>query len=227
MLSLLSSLDPKTYTHRTYIVSSGDSFSAHKAVAFERSLEQNSLSITASKDPDKPIWNRIEPGTTYDIYFVPRARKIHQSIFTTPISAFQCLWACFPILRSPHWSPILGSSPDSKLIHDPGTMAEEDVRRTPVPGSMDTYPDLILANGPATAVLVIIASLKLKFFAFKGTDGKMRTIYVESWARVKRLSLSGRILATAGMVNRMIVQWEGLAGDGQPGGAEFKGVLVR
>lgn len=84
------------------------------------------------------------------------------------------------------------------------------------------YPDLIMANGPGTAVLVILASLILRFFACKGTHGKMRSIYIESWARVRKLSLSGRILRTTGMVNRFIVQWEGLAQIG----AEFRGVLV-
>jgi beta-1,4-N-acetylglucosaminyltransferase len=49
----------------------------------------------------------------------------------------------------------------------------------------------------------------------------MRTIYVESWARVRRLSLSGTILV--GVVDRFLVQWEGLRGLGR---AEYIGVLV-
>ena len=87
-----------------------------------------------------------------------------------------------------------------------------------------TYPDLIIANGPATAVLVIAASLLLRFLNLRGTEGKMRTIYVESWARVNSLSLSGKVLVACGMVNRMLVQWENLARNGQ---GEFIGALVQ
>ena len=52
----------------------------------------------------------------------------------------------------------------------------------------------------------------------------MRTIYVESWARVRGLSLSGKILVAVGACERVLVQWEGL---GRAGKGEFKGVLVR
>lgn len=91
------------------------------------------------------------------------------------------------------------------------------------PGELD-FPDLILVNGPATGTIVVLASLVLRFFEVWGCNwkGKMRTIYVESWARVKRLSLSGRLLEF--VVDRFLVQWPQLE---RPGGrAEFVGVLV-
>ena len=69
----------------------------------------------------------------------------------------------------------------------------------------------------------------------------MRSIYIESWARVRTLSLSGRILKP--LVDRFLVQWPQLAiseddGDGVqvnstspkpgfvPAKAEFVGPLV-
>lgn len=52
----------------------------------------------------------------------------------------------------------------------------------------------------------------------------MRSIYVESWARVNGLSLSGKILVALGAVDRVLVQWEGLA---QKGKGEFRGCLVK
>lgn len=51
---------------------------------------------------------------------------------------------------------------------------------------------------------------------------KTRTIYVESFARVKSLSLSGRILYL--VVDRFLVQWPLLKE--KYSRAEFKGVLV-
>ncbi|KAL8688759.1 MAG: hypothetical protein Q9218_005405 [Villophora microphyllina] len=178
MLSLLHNLDPNLYTHRSYIVSSGDDFSASKAIEFERGIEAR----YGGSEQDTTLI-----PSTYDINMIPRARKIHQPLLTTPISSVRCLLACFAILRT------------------------------------HTYPDLIIANGPATAVLVIVASLLLRFFGVRGTHGRLRTIYVESWARVNTLSLSGKILMHGGMVNRMIVQWNNLARKNQ---GEFRGALV-
>jgi len=86
------------------------------------------------------------------------------------------------------------------------------------------YPDLILMNGPATATILVWASVILRFFGFgeAGSRGQMRTIYVESWARVKKLSLSGRLLCW--VVDRVLVQWPQL--DGALGRGEYRGVLV-
>ncbi len=99
------------------------------------------------------------------------------------------------------------------------------------------YPDLILTNGPATSLVLILASTILRYFSFlplvgsarqsargHSSAGKMRVIYVESWARVKRPSLSGRIIVWCGLCDRVLVQWKGLQ---DRGWGEYKGVLVR
>lgn len=205
MFSLLQGLDTSLYTHRSYVVSSGDDFSALKAVEFENTLR-------AGRTEREREFPHVPP--TYDISFVPRARKIHQSLLTSPISSIRCLLACFGILSAPSARQSASSTMDRvhcEVLPEQQTLSY-------------AYPDLIIANGPATAVLVIVASLLLRFCNFRGTEGQMRTIYVESWARVSTLSLSGRILSTGGMVNRMLVQWETLA---QSGRGEFRGALVR
>ena len=191
MFSLLHSFDPQSYRHRSYVISKGDDFSSLKAVEFERSLA-DSAAIARGK---------ASIGTgSYSMHVVPRARKIHQSLLTTPLSALRCLWACLLMLRA---------------------KPREGVSATP---------DLILVNGPGTAVIVVFASLILRFLALDrcGSHGRVRmptrTIYIESWARVKNLSLSGRILAGAGAVDRMLVQWEPLKGKS---GAEWMGWMVR
>ncbi|KAF2441718.1 glycosyltransferase family 1 protein [Karstenula rhodostoma CBS 690.94] len=190
MLYLLKDLDARKYTHRTWVVSSGDAFSAVRAVGFEKALEEGEGEAKG---------RRVGPES-YDIAIVPRARKIHQSLVTTPVSSLKCLWACFgPLLRS------------TSLSSSSSTAAED-------------LPDLIIANGPATACILILAALILKFFDVRGAHsrGKCRTIYAESFARVKTLSLSGKLLVP--VVDRFLVQWEGLEGAG--GRAEFWGVLV-
>ncbi|KAL8754261.1 MAG: hypothetical protein Q9199_004466 [Rusavskia elegans] len=203
MFSLLRDLDPKSYTHRSYIVSSGDGFSASKAVDFECALEAK----RRHKD------GAVLVPSTYDISVIPRARRIYQPLWTTPVSSLRCLFACFTFLRAPRTQQTLRPDPNQY-------QTERLAPRTP----RYTYPDLIIANGPATAVLVIAASLLLRFLNLRGTEGKMRTIYVESWARVNSLSLSGRILVACGMVNRMLVQWEDLS---RKGLGDFIGALIQ
>ncbi|KAH9876158.1 hypothetical protein J1614_004037 [Plenodomus biglobosus] len=239
MFSLLRDLDTSKYTHRTYIVSSGDAFSAQRAVEFERDLEEreknkhknmnktstsdivdvqttnpngttattrtrprsNTTTTTRSRassirEPRKP---HLGPAS-YNIATIPRARSIHQPLSTTPLTCLLTLQACFsPLLTAP-------SSPSS-----------------PSP-SPTTPPALIITNGPATGVIVVLASLILRFFDVRGANsrGLCKTLYVESFARVKTLSLSGRLLVR--VVDRFLVQWEGLEGAG--GRAEFWGVLV-
>jgi beta-1,4-N-acetylglucosaminyltransferase len=236
MFYLLRDLDTRKYTHRTYVVSSGDAFSAQRAAEFERGLEDREKERLrkqgmAKQVPDQDVTGRrlaLEitdaDGIThmvgnnqgerpacigpdhYNIAVVPRARKIHQPLLTTPLTSLYTLMASFaPLLRAP---PLLaGQAPT-----------------TPYEGAAANLPDLIITNGPATAVILILASLVLRFFNIKGANsrGKCRTIYVESFARVKTLSLSGKLLLK--VVDRFLVQWEELEGSG--GRAEYWGILV-
>lgn len=138
----------------------------------------------------------------YTIHTVPRARQIHQPLLTSPLTSLHCFYACLFLL----------------LRHPQG------------------YPDLILTNGPATSLILILASTVLRYFAFlplvqesgprdpSKVAKKMRVIYVESWARVKKPSLSGRIIVWCGLCDRVLVQWKGLE---TRGWGEFRGALVR
>ena len=195
MISLLENLDTRSYTHRSYVVGEGDDFSTDKAVEFEHGLARKATQQDIDRNPRAGSKNTYG---SYDIAYVPRARKIHQSLLTTHYSSLRCLFACFTVLRRP--AQFLGAS---RSLH-----------RT------YGYPDLVLTNGPATSVILILASLLLRFVGLPGTRDKMRTIYVESWARVRKLSLSGRLVA--GVVDRFLVQWEALRGKG-----EFRGMLVQ
>ncbi|KAL2405891.1 hypothetical protein ABEF95_009680 [Exophiala dermatitidis] len=192
MLNMLSQVPnlATDFNHRTYVISSGDDFSALKAHEFEKSLEPGSKDGSAASaslrldgtNPDHRV-KQEESKSQYDIVTVHRARKVHQSILTTPVSSLLCLWDCISVLRgnSSHRHP---------------------------------YPNLILTNGPGTGVIVILASVILRFFGSsldrkQKNGGQMRTIFIESWARVKTLSLSGRLLRP--VVDRFIVQWPQLA----------------
>jgi beta-1,4-N-acetylglucosaminyltransferase len=188
-------LDWDRFTRRTWIVSSGDTISAERATSFE--------TTAASQRQGEIAMSKLKPSIqsnsdSYNVHIIPRARRIHQPLYTAPFSSLRCLLSCLSVL--------LGRS---------GTSANAT--------KLD-FPDLIICNGPATATIMIFASIILRFFDVGGchSRGKMRTIYVESWARVKKLSLSGTLLLR--VVDRFLVQWPQLV---QPGGkAEYIGVLV-
>ncbi|KAL4781878.1 oligosaccharide biosynthesis protein Alg14-like protein [Aspergillus varians] len=191
-------LCPSKYAYRTYLVSSGDNFSAAKAVEYEIALRE-----------------RGAAPASYVIVTVPRARRVHQSYFTAPFSTLLCFRSCFLALCRRH----------------------PDQRRHGLPEQLTSpYPDLILTNGPATAVCAVLAARILRLchgrlsLLFPGMadahpsttgaepDGsnpmvdelRLRTIFVESWARVKTLSLSGKILLP--FADRFLVQWPALEG---------------
>ncbi|KAF3122677.1 UDP-N-acetylglucosamine transferase subunit [Orbilia oligospora] len=80
------------------------------------------------------------------------------------------------------------------------------------------FPDVVVCNGPATAVIMVLACYIYKFFGRCST----RIIYVESFARVTTMSLSGKLLLP--LADRFLVQWPQLA-ERYPG-AEHLGFLV-
>jgi beta-1,4-N-acetylglucosaminyltransferase len=224
MFYLLKDLDTRKYTHRSYVVSSGDAFSAQRAAEFEQELEgREKLRARKQKEADENGTPEIQLNGTqpakrkdvvkerpacvgpdhYNITILPRARRIHQPLLTTPLTCLLTLLATFrPILSSEHSEP--STDPYEAAAHD--------------------LPDLIITNGPATGVIVVLGAFILKFFNVRrGNErGKLKTVYVESFARVSRLSLSGRLLVK--VVDRFLVQWDTLEGKG--GRAEFWGVLV-
>lgn len=196
------------YTHRTYVVSSGDSFSALKAIEFEKDL--------ATSGGNQLFNDKSAQSRGFDIVTVTRARKIHQFIWTTPWSATRCLWDCLTILRCKH------------------SLQKDSMGNIAAPG----YPDLIITNGPGTGFCVIVASIIIRFLGLGGPSrtatgttarrkqwehgAQMRTIFIESWARIKTLSLTGQMLSP--FVDRLLVQWPGLVkADGK---AEYVGNVV-
>ncbi|KAL9097257.1 MAG: hypothetical protein Q9165_000684 [Trypethelium subeluteriae] len=205
MLAMLRKVDLRDYTTRVWIVGEGDDFSVAQARDFEGQLAK-SLSSGVEKGSASSI--QIDGGKASTITSKQPKRVGDYEIKTVP----RARQIHQPLLTTPL------SSLRTLLTCFPLLLY-------PSP------PDLILTNGPATATILIFASLLLRFFDIRGchSKGKMRTIYVESWARVKRLSLSGRLLE--GVVDRFVVQWEGLEGGKTRGRwglgrGEFRGVLV-
>jgi len=82
-------------------------------------------------------------------------------------------------------------------------------------------PDLLLANGPGTCVPLAVAAFLWRAAGACGT----RVAYVESVARVRRLSLSARLLRALRVPDVLLVQWPALAERYPGGGTECVGRL--
>jgi beta-1,4-N-acetylglucosaminyltransferase len=166
--------------HRRYVVSSGDSMSLKHLKAFEESL-------TTTYGEEK--------AGSYDVHIVTRARKIHQPLYTVPLSGLQSILDIFPLLLR---SPFSG------------------IR------SRQKYPDVILTNGPATGLFVGLAAWALRIFHIVPEEAA-QILYVESWARIKTLSLTGLLFHRLGIADVFLVQHEKVA---QKYGLQNAGCIV-
>ncbi|KAK9237556.1 oligosaccharide biosynthesis protein Alg14 like-domain-containing protein [Lipomyces kononenkoae] len=81
-------------------------------------------------------------------------------------------------------------------------------------------PDIVVCNGPGSCVFICFAALLLRATRIKLT----RLVYIESFARVNSLSLTGKILIS--VVDRFIVQWPSLAAQYKDKGVEYFGILA-
>ncbi|KDO24104.1 hypothetical protein SPRG_10891 [Saprolegnia parasitica CBS 223.65] len=79
-------------------------------------------------------------------------------------------------------------------------------------------PDLLLCNGPGTCIPLCAAVLLLRFFGLR-TDAKI--LFCESFARVQRLSLSGKLLYY--VADEFVVHWPQL--QAQYKASRYLGVL--
>lgn len=133
MLSLISALSPGTPIKRTYVFSSGDSFSAQKAINFESCLQfdvgTKEPSLKNTPSGRHQLVEKNVAGGAYDLCEIPRARKVGQSWLSTPWSCIMCLVGCVRVFTSG-----------------------------------DTQPDLVVCNGPGSAVMMVAVCFLFKVF---------------------------------------------------------------
>lgn len=72
-----------------------------------------------------------------------------------------------------------------------------------IPPVYHLQPDLVLCNGPGTCVPICLITFMLKIFG--AIDVQCKIVFVESFCRVKTVSLSGKILVW--IADCFVVQW--------------------
>lgn len=67
-------------------------------------------------------------------------------------------------------------------------------------------PDLLMLNGPGTGLPVVLGAVLARLIGIAST----KVVYVESVARVTRLSLTGKLIYWLFLSDKFFVQWEDL-----------------
>ncbi|XP_055522353.1 UDP-N-acetylglucosamine transferase subunit ALG14 homolog [Wyeomyia smithii] len=91
-----------------------------------------------------------------------------------------------------------------------------------IPVVLRSRPDLILTNGPGTCVPICLVAFLAKVFF---VNRNCKIVFIESFCRVKSLSLSGRILLW--ITDLFVVQWPELASEGFTRKVQFFGRLSK
>ncbi|KAF9959383.1 UDP-N-acetylglucosamine transferase subunit [Mortierella alpina] len=204
MLQLVSSLDTVKYSLRHYVVGWDDNSSAQKAHRLE--LARGEKDITAEY---KEYLNRAGAADVskvlrgYTVHRIPRSRHVHQSLFTTPITLAKSLRFALPLVKN------------LTCLDRPERDGTTDWQ------SRKNRRSILLMNGPGTCVALALAVIGARIVGVPD-EATPDLVFVESFARVRTLSLAGRLLYP--LCDMFLVQWPGLQ-ERYPR-AQYIGILV-
>ncbi|KAK0706871.1 oligosaccharide biosynthesis protein Alg14 like-domain-containing protein [Lasiosphaeria miniovina] len=170
--------------HRRYVISSGDRSSQDRVQQLEAQISE--------AFPD-------ERAGTRDAFLIRRAREVHQSALTAPLT---CLVSAGHAINA--------------LTREPRARAATRY------GYQFKYPHVVVTNGPATGFIVCVVARLLKIF-YLVPQNRLKMIYIESWARIKTMSLTGRLFLLTGIADSVGVQHQALA---RLTGAEYVGPIA-
>ncbi|CAK7271452.1 UDP-N-acetylglucosamine transferase subunit [Sporothrix epigloea] len=178
---------PNPRSHRRYLITSGD---RHSINAVER-LE-GLLSKAYPSDA-----NGTSQRDSWDIVHVVRARRVHQPLYTAWFSALQSALSIVQALLCP---------PEAATGH---RLSKGDDKLR-VHAAPLTHPNLIVTNGPGTGFIVCLMAFVLKILGFIPTD-RCCVLFIETWAHVSTLSLTGKLFYYSRIADLFAVQHEPLA----------------
>ncbi|KAL2265285.1 hypothetical protein VTJ83DRAFT_6385 [Remersonia thermophila] len=196
---------PQPNLHRRYLVTLGDHDSLRRLCELEDLIHRSV--------PD------VRSQGTWDVVWVPRARRVHQPLWTAPLT---CLQAAVWTVAALALTPDLRRTPPSRHRRSGGGSSQEtDDQDDPF-----RYPHVVVTNGPGTGFIVALVARLLKLLCLAPRD-RLRTVYVESWARTRTLSLTGRLFLRTGLADVFGVQHRGLERRYGASGAVYVGNLGR
>lgn len=127
-------------------------------------------------------------GGTWEIVDVVRARHVHQPLFAAWYTALLSALSIVQALRQP-----------------PKLRKTSTKAKTPL-----TYPNLIVTNGPGTGFIVCLVAFVLRMLYIIPAD-RCSVLFIETWAHVSTLSLTGKLFYYSRIADLFVVQHEQLA----------------
>ncbi|CAK7562287.1 MAG: UDP-N-acetylglucosamine transferase subunit [Sporothrix epigloea] len=191
---------PDPRSHRRYVITSGDRHSINAVERLEGLLSQ-AYPSDASTASQRDSW---------DIFYVVRARRVHQPLYTAWFSALQSALSVIQALLSP---------PKAATGHRL-SKGDETINGHAEPF---IHPDLIVTNGPGTGFIVCLMAFALKIACVIPTN-RCCILFVETWAHVSTLSLTGKLFYYSRIADLFVVQHEPLA---EKTGKRFIGDVTR
>jgi beta-1,4-N-acetylglucosaminyltransferase len=222
MLMLMDKLDKAFYAPRIYVVAETDRMSAHKALAREQLWEAEAAAqVWAVRGAQRAPRVRVWEGRSGD---GPHAKAPASPPINT--NTPQKTQSTPPLPPAPTTRQAGGGGaaqpppprpPPATIITIPRSREVGQSYATSVFTTLYSLafaaaavararPQLLLANGPGTCIPVAAGALAARALCLVDC----RVAYVESIARVRRLSLSARILYATRAADALLVQWREL-----------------
>ncbi|KAH8195923.1 hypothetical protein TruAng_009902 [Truncatella angustata] len=148
--------------------------------------DQRSIDEIKKYEQERSFKRRGNVAGAFEIAEVARARYVMQSWLTTPFTALSCVLDCVRVLNLPRpWTP---HSEESGI----------------------EYPQTILCNGPGSAAIFVFVSHMMRMYGIIPAN-RCQVLFIESIARVKTLSLTGKIFYYLDLADAFIVQHKPVA----------------
>ena len=170
LLHMLTQSPPNSNTHLIWVITEGDEQSRQKILAWQAQREQN-----------------MGEGGGFSVTVVRRARKVHQSWLTVPVTALLSAYDFYRVITEsyPYWKQTAATA-----------------------GRV--YPQAIVTNGPGTGFVMALVVWALKIFGLVPVKS-CQVLFIESFARIRTLSLTGKLFYHTGLAARFIVQHAAVA----------------
>ncbi|KAK4204683.1 family 1 putative glycosyltransferase [Triangularia verruculosa] len=175
------SFSPAPDQHRRYVLTSGDQDSLRRLLSLESLVDWAFLGSLAGSGSAHVVGTR-------DTFTIPRARKVHQPLYTAPYTSLVAAIASIKALTT-----------------IPSTRYATEADR-----SAYKYPHVIVTNGPGTGFIIALVAYILKLVAIIPAT-HCKVVYIESWARTTGLSLTGKLFYGTGIAEVFGVQHQELA----------------
>ncbi|KAF8965836.1 UDP-N-acetylglucosamine transferase subunit [Entomortierella lignicola] len=213
MLQLVSGLDTSKYSPRHYVVGWDDDSSVEKLHRLEASRNQKDITTAfqANLGTKASAASMVGHGLNgYTVHRIPRSRHVHQSMLTTPFTLAKSLLVAMPLIKRLTCLSKQDINPISNSASSSAESTNSQKRKS-----------ILLMNGPGTCFALALAVIGARMLGVPD-EQTPDLIFVESFARVKTLSLAGKLLYHLSDV--FLVQWPGLR-DRYPR-AQYIGILV-